>query len=139
MASGAQKTPERVMTMQGDAPPHPSDPSVMKGVIPYLYLGGNTAKAIDFYKTAFGAKDLGQMPWKDEKTGAEGIMHGQVEINGGALMLSDFHPHLQSFTPPPGEPSTDSRCPAWSRSSPKILHRRACAANARRSVRARSG
>lgn len=102
MASGAQKTPESVMTMQGDALPHPTDPSVMKGVIPYLYLGGNTAKAIAFYKTAFRARDMGQMPWKDETTGAEGIMHAQVEINGGALMLSDFHPHLKSFTPPPG-------------------------------------
>ncbi len=102
MASGPQKKPESVMTMQGEAPPHPTDPSVMKGVIPYLYLGGNTGKAIAFYKTAFGATEMGVMPWVDEKTGQKGVMHGQVAINGGALMLSDFHPHLKSFTPPPG-------------------------------------
>lgn len=102
MASGPQKKPDSVMTMQGEAPPHPTDPSVMNGVIPYLYLGGNTLKAIAIYKKAFGATELGVMPWKDEKTGREGIMHGQIEINGGALMMSDFHPELKSFTPPPG-------------------------------------
>lgn len=102
MASGPQKKPESVMTMQGEAPPHPTDPSVMKGVIPYLYLGGNTAKAIAFYQKAFGAKEMGTMPWKDEKTGAEGIMHAQIEINGGALMMSDFDMTLKGFAPPPG-------------------------------------
>lgn len=102
MADGPQKTPQSITAMQGEAPPHPTDPSVMKGVIPYLYLGGNTAKAVAFYKRAFGATEMGMMPWKDEKTGTEGIMHAQVAINGGALMLSDFNPTLTRFTPPEG-------------------------------------
>lgn len=79
------------------------DPSVMKGVIPYLSLAGKTAEAVAFYTRAFGAVDLGQMPFPDDPGR---IMHAQVEINGGALMLTDHrqgdaaepalgHGHLQ--------------------------------------------
>jgi PhnB protein len=63
------------------------DPSVMRGVIPYIGLGGRAEEAIAFYAEAFGATDLGRMP-DPEKPGR--LMHGQVEINGGALMLTDM-------------------------------------------------
>lgn len=64
------------------------DACVMRGVIPYLSLGGRAAEAADFYARAFGAADLGRMPDPD-KPGEH--MHVQVEINGGALMMTD-HP-----------------------------------------------
>ena len=57
---------------------------VMQGVIPYLMVDG-ADKAIAFYEKAFGAKDLGTMRSEDGKH----VMHSQLEINGGALMLSD--------------------------------------------------
>ena len=57
---------------------------VMQGVIPYLSIDG-AAKAIAFYENAFAAKNLGDMKTEDGKH----VMHCQLEINGGALMLSD--------------------------------------------------
>jgi PhnB protein len=57
----------------------------MQGVIPYLSLAGKAGEAADFYAKAFGAKDIGRMPFPDQP----GYMHLQVEINGGALMLTD--------------------------------------------------
>jgi PhnB protein len=61
------------------------DPSVMKGVIPYLNLRGRAAEAMEFYARAFGAKDLGRMPSETPPR----MMHCQVEINGGAFMMCD--------------------------------------------------
>ena len=57
---------------------------VMQGVIPYLSVDG-ADKVIAFYEKAFGAKDLGTMRTEDGKH----VMHSQLEINGGALMLSE--------------------------------------------------
>jgi len=59
---------------------------IMQGVIPYLALPGQAGAAADFYMKAFGAKDIGRMPFEG-KPGQ--FMHVQVEINGGALMLTD--------------------------------------------------
>lgn len=59
---------------------------VMQGVIPYFALPGKAGAAADFYIKAFGAKDIGRMPF-DGRPGH--FMHVQVEINGGALMLTD--------------------------------------------------
>jgi PhnB protein len=59
---------------------------LMRGVIPYVNLGGRSGEAADFYARAFGAGDLGRMPLPD----APGrYMHLQVEINGGVLMMTD--------------------------------------------------
>ena len=58
---------------------------IMQGVIPYLSLAGQAGEAADFYEKAFAAKDIGRMPFPDKP----GFMHLQVEINGGALMLTD--------------------------------------------------
>lgn len=62
------------------------DDRVMQGVIPYLCLAGKSGAAADFYIRAFAAKDIGRMPFPD-RPGQ--FMHVQVEINGGALMLTD--------------------------------------------------
>lgn len=60
---------------------------VMQGVIPYLALPGQSGEAAEFYVKAFGAKDIGRMPMPD-KPGQ--YMHLQLQINGGALMLTDY-------------------------------------------------
>lgn len=64
------------------------DPSAMKGVIPYLVLGGRAAEACDFYALAFGATEMGRMPFPG---GAPGLMHAQVGINEGCLMMTDYN------------------------------------------------
>lgn len=58
----------------------------MRGVIPYLDMNGRAAEAADFYARAFAATDLGRMP-DPEHPGRH--MHVQVEVNGGALMMTD--------------------------------------------------
>ena len=46
------------------------DPSVMRGVIPYLGFDGEAGAAADFYVRAFGARDLGRLPGEDDPTGS---------------------------------------------------------------------
>ena len=58
----------------------------MQGVIPYLAMNGNAEAASDFYVRAFGAKEEGRMPRPE---GEPGLMHAQVSINGGMLMMTD--------------------------------------------------
>lgn len=68
------------------------DERVMQGVIPYLAMRGRAGAAADFYIHAFAAKDLGRMG-HDSVPGMPGepgkLLHAQLEINGGALMLTD--------------------------------------------------
>lgn len=66
--------------------PNTPDATLMAGVIPYLAMGGRAADACDFYARAFAARDIGRMPMPD---GAPGLIHAQVAINGGALMMTD--------------------------------------------------
>lgn len=63
-----------------------ADQDPMQGVIPYLAMGGRAGEAIDFYKRALGATEIARIPMPDDQPG---LMHGQVVINGGPLMLSD--------------------------------------------------
>ncbi len=50
---------------------------------PYLTIRGAVA-AIEFYKRAFGAKELFQMPGPDGK-----IMHAEIRIGDSNIMLAD--------------------------------------------------
>lgn len=56
------------------------------GVIPYLNLSDAKA-AVDLYKRAFAAREIDRRPVEDGR-----LMHCHLEINGGALMLSDAFP-----------------------------------------------
>lgn len=69
------------------------DARTMQGVIPYIGLDGQAGAAADFYARAFAARDLGRLPSDDDPTK---LMHCQIEINGGALMMTDMRA--------PGEP-----------------------------------
>lgn len=59
----------------------------MYNLNPYLTVNG-AANAIEFYKKAFGAKEVEKMPAQDGKR----LMHAEVEINGGKVMLCDDFP-----------------------------------------------
>jgi PhnB protein len=63
------------------------DAAVMRGVIPYVGYAGRAGEALDFYVRAFGATELGRMP---DAEAPDRLMHGQVEINGGAFMATDM-------------------------------------------------
>jgi len=69
--------------------PQPAGSAALPGVIPYLTVdGANEVSA--FYQKAFGAKEIARMPAQDGKR----LMHCQLEIHGGALMLSDNFPEM---------------------------------------------
>ena len=63
------------------------DASDMRGVIPYIGYGGRAGEAADFYAKAFGARDLGRLT--DPENPAR-LMHAQVGINDGSLMMTDM-------------------------------------------------
>jgi PhnB protein len=75
------------------------DARTMQGVIPYIGMDGRAGEAADFYVRAFGARDLGRLPEQDDPGR---LMHCQVEINGGALMMSDMRPADQPAVKPQG-------------------------------------
>ena len=58
-------------------------PAGMHSVTPHLVCDG-AAKAIDFYKQAFGATDAASMPGPDGR-----IVHAQFRIGDSAVMLVD--------------------------------------------------
>lgn len=58
-----------------------------QGVIPHLIVNG-ARKALDFYAAAFGATKIMEMPAQD----GERLMHAQMLVNGGPLMLCDDFP-----------------------------------------------
>ena len=72
------------------------------GLIPHLYVKG-AAAAIEFYKAALGAVELGRMP---EMGGGDRIMHAELRIGDSLLMLSDDFPeHHDGVVHAPSGPS----------------------------------
>jgi PhnB protein len=55
--------------------------------IPYLVIS-NAAKAIDFYRKAFGAEELFRMPAPDGSR----LMHATIKIGDAPVMMSDEFP-----------------------------------------------
>ena len=73
-------------------------------VAPYLTVSPALA-AIAFYKSVFGAEQVAFMPALDGMR----IMHCELKINGGSLMLADAFPEFgQTRVGIPGEPVTVS-------------------------------
>ncbi len=56
---------------------------VRSNLAPHLVCDG-AAEAIEFYKRAFGAKEMMRLPGPDGR-----LMHGAVSINGAMVMLVD--------------------------------------------------
>ena len=63
-------------------------PEGYEGPTPYLIVEG-AAAALDFYKKAFGAKEMMRMAGPDGKIG-----HADVMIGGGHVMLADASPEM---------------------------------------------
>ena len=66
--------------MAGNVKPIPDN---YHTVTPYLVVDG-AAKAIDFYKNAFGATELMRMPAPEDRIG-----HAEIKIGDSIVMLSD--------------------------------------------------
>src|SRR5688572_23157873 len=68
-------------------------PDGMHTVTPHLVCAG-AADAIDFYKKAFDAVEMGRLPGADGK-----LMHAMIQIGDSAIMLADEFPEWGSFGP----------------------------------------
>jgi uncharacterized glyoxalase superfamily protein PhnB len=65
----------------------------MHSITPHLVCAG-AAKAIDFYKQAFGATEEGRMPGPDGR-----LMHAALKIGDSTVMLVDEMPEWGSLGP----------------------------------------
>ena len=68
-------------------------PKGYHAVTPYLIIEGAT-KAIEFYKQAFAAELVMQMPLPDG-----GVAHAEIKIADSHIMLSDMCPDVQFKSP----------------------------------------
>ncbi|MEO8146361.1 MAG: VOC family protein [Bacteroidia bacterium] len=70
-----------------------SIPDGYHSVTPYLSING-AAEAIEFYKKAFGAKEIGRLSMGDKKIG-----HAEIEIGNSRVMLADAFPEWGNKAP----------------------------------------
>src|SRR5258706_3098511 len=68
-------------------------PAGYHSITAYLSIRG-AAQAIEFYKKAFGAKEIMRMPGPEGKLG-----HAEVRIGDSRIMLADEHPQMQFVGP----------------------------------------
>jgi PhnB protein len=69
-------------------------------ITPHLVVKG-ASQAIEFYKKAFGAEELGRMPGPDGKT----IIHASIQIGDSRLFLVDEIPEMGLLGPETGRRS----------------------------------
>jgi PhnB protein len=68
-------------------------PDGMRSVTPHLVCAG-AAEAIEFYKKAFNATEVGRMPGPHGK-----LIHAMIRIGDSGIMLVDEFPEWGSFGP----------------------------------------
>ena len=68
-------------------------PEGHQAVSPYLIVDGG-ARALDFYKKAFGATELFRMDAPGGKIG-----HAEIKIGDSVVMLADVHAEMQAHDP----------------------------------------
>jgi PhnB protein len=68
-------------------------PTGYAGVTPYLIIR-DAARALEFYKKAFGAKELMRFPAPGGKIG-----HAEIKIGDGIVMLADESPEMGHKSP----------------------------------------
>jgi PhnB protein len=68
-------------------------PSEYHSVTPYLTIKG-AARALDFYRNAFGAHERMRMPGPNGQ-----IMHAEIKIGNSIIMLSDEFPEMGAKSP----------------------------------------
>jgi uncharacterized glyoxalase superfamily protein PhnB len=69
-------------------------PEKFHTITPYLIVR-DAAKAIAFYKKAFGAEEIMAMPGPDGK----GVMHAEIRIGDSMVMLTDENPAWEAKSP----------------------------------------
>lgn len=84
-------------------------PAGHEGMIPHLIVNG-AAKAIEFYKKAFGAEEMHKLPAPDGKR----LMHAALKIDGRFVFLADDFPEMCG-----GKASS----PAALGATPVVIHR----------------
>jgi len=73
-------------------PPRPI-PEGYQAITPYLIVTG-AASAIEFYKHAFGAKELMRIPHPDGRIG-----HAELQLGDSRIMLADEFPEMGARSP----------------------------------------
>ena len=68
-------------------------PEGYEGATPYLIING-AAKALEFYKKAFGAMEMMRMPAPGGKVG-----HAEIKIGKAIIMLADEFPEMNHKSP----------------------------------------
>jgi len=75
-------------------------PADMRTVMPNMVIAG-CAKAIDFYKRAFGAEEIDRYMGPDGKS----VWHAALKIGDSVIFMSDEMPGMTGPAPGPGRPS----------------------------------
>jgi PhnB protein len=60
---------------------------------PYIIVDGGAA-ALDYYKKAFGAREIMRFPGPGGK-----IMHAEIQVGDSIMMLADEHPQMGALSP----------------------------------------
>ena len=68
-------------------------PDGYEGATPYL-ICKDAARAIEFYKAAFGAVELMRIPMPDGRVG-----HAELKISGAIIMMADEFPEMGAVSP----------------------------------------
>src|SRR5687767_9014970 len=68
-------------------------PDGYDSVTPYLIVDG-AARALDYYKQAFGATELFRIPGPGGKVG-----HAEMRVGNSVIMLADEHPEIGARGP----------------------------------------
>jgi len=76
-------------------------------IVPYLAIA-DAAAAIDFYKQAFGAEEWMRLPGPDRA-----VMHAEILVNGGLVMLTDAAPQVGFPAPAPADKVPVGIIVAW--------------------------
>ena len=74
-------------------PQRPAPPAGFRTVTPYLEVVG-ASKAVEFYKSAFGARELTR-----EMTGEGKVLHARLRIGDSIVMLSDVFEEAHRSVP----------------------------------------
>ena len=68
-------------------------PTGYHAIMPYLIVDG-AARAIEFYRRAFGAKELMRIPAPNDRIG-----HAEIKIGDSVIMMADEHPEMDARAP----------------------------------------
>lgn len=93
----ATKTAAKKPASKKPAPKKPAKvkpiPDGYHSATPYLIIDG-AARAIEFYRQAFGAKELMRIPAPGDRIG-----HAEIKVGDSVIMLADEHPEMDARGP----------------------------------------